>query len=445
LIKYQTGAGNLNKFLQCIDSLGSAAWMPIPGGVTSVLPGSFGSISVTPGTGIGNVTLEATGVFGNLSNPTDIKTYGGVKLLGAGQLQIVTGAAAGKVLHSDASGNASWETPEQEGVATLSQDGTYNNIVLSGTGSGGGPYTGDVSLYCTPQFDGLALAAGTGTFGGPVTITGAGLTCTTIQCTQIQCNGPINPFSPGGTVFGTTVSGGVSGPNPAFQAFNTVLAQDQTINTHLTGGASTGYVVTDAEFCPQITGGLLWSSINRGVCIETGVYGGALFPGFQTGGTALNYCSFPMLLQSNHVMAPGELVTTVIFYNPGDGKSNSDWTLPNASQVHTFIQQFGAPKNPNQGNDPFRVGLYWYWTVYNLTGGAVFIQPLSLDGTCALGPVFPSGPTNCRAQTTSDFLVQVTKVGGGVAPAPKCMGRCVLMKKIIDNKTFCYTWRSRIY
>jgi hypothetical protein len=299
------------------------------------------------------------------------------------------------LLVSDASGKASWGDLSTEGVVSIGQDGTYKNIIF--TGSGSGPYQGTVTAYCNPNFNGLPL------------------TCGSILCTSIQCNGPINPSTPGGTVFGTTVFGGVTGSgNPAFQASNTVLAQDQTITTHLTGGLSKGYVVTDALFAPLITGGLSFTSLNRGLAINTGPYGGTMFPGFNSGGMPIYYTSDLISASGNHVMSPAEICSRWIRCQGMTG--NAQVTLPNASQVHTYINSIMPAVNPNDGpgGSPYRVGLSWEFTVYNdssgVTGGAIFLNP-SLDGTFVVPIV---GQANCRQNTASTFFVTVTLIGGGV-------------------------------
>lgn len=388
----------VNQFLKCVDVSGLAAWADVPGGVSSVLPGPFASISVQPDTGIGDVTVEATGVFGNVSNPVDIKTYGAVQLLGSSKFKMVTGAGAGKVMVSDGSGVGSWQDEKSVGVSSMAQDGVNNNIVFTGTG-GGPPYTGAVTAYCNPDFKSLPLTAGGSTLGS--------VTTTSVDCSSVVCTG---------TVAGKIAASGT----PALQSTGSIDFGDQLLSVHATGGASTGYVNADWLFCPMLSGGVSTGSpvSSLGLAINCAPYGGALFPAFIAGGTLLGYTSFPSSF-GNQVMPPEYLVSRFTRYTEPSG-ANAQWTLPNASQVASLITARCPAANPNFGLDPYRIGCYWDWTLYNdaSAGGSVFLNT-SLDGTCVINP--PNASLNCRNGTATHFVVFTEFVGGG-PPA----GRLVL-------------------
>ncbi len=158
ILQITSGAG-AGKVLTS-DEFGNATWQNPTGGAT-LSGGTAGSIPKWTGaTTIGNSILsETTGAnpriniagsllaTGNLNTDGNIITLtgnvSGVNVYGTkGIFDTVTlsnGAGAGKVLTSDPSGNATWQTPTGGGSGTITG-------VIAGTGLSGGGNTGSVTL-----------------------------------------------------------------------------------------------------------------------------------------------------------------------------------------------------------------------------------------------------------------------------------------------------------
>jgi hypothetical protein len=291
----------------------SASWATVPGGLSNFAQGAYSFAAGRraranfdgnfvwgdstnanfASTGPDQFLIRAAGGVGiGTNNPAAmLDVHGNVKALG---VMIPTGAGAGKVLTSDASGNGTWQTPSGGGAGVTEVD--------TGAGLIGGPITGTGAISIAAggvtnamlQNSSVTVNAGTGlSGGGAVALGGSGTLSVNTSVIQNRVSGSclagnaIRVVNSDGTVTCEPVSagGGIGGsgtPSKLSKFTSATTLGDSQVSddgANVTIGVTGGglrVLAVPSGFGPNIIGGFSGNSV-------TGGFGGATISGGGSG------------------------------------------------------------------------------------------------------------------------------------------------------------------